>query len=68
MVSVKLTNKYELSIPTTIRKHLNLVPGQEFYIIVHENRIELIPVKPIAEYRGFLKGMEIDIEKENDRF
>ncbi|MEW5961561.1 MAG: AbrB/MazE/SpoVT family DNA-binding domain-containing protein [Chloroflexota bacterium] len=33
--------------PQAIRKSLELQPGQKVQAILYENRIELIPIKPI---------------------
>ena len=35
--------------------------------VPYGSRIELIPVKPIKEMRGFLKGIDTKIERESDR-
>lgn len=34
---------------------------------VFDNRIELVPLKPLNEMRGFVKGMDTTIEREDDR-
>jgi hypothetical protein len=36
-------------------------------VLPYENRIELIPVKELKKMRGFLKGIDTDIEREKDR-
>lgn len=36
-------------------------------VIEYAGRIELIPERDIAELRGFLKGINTDFERENDR-
>jgi hypothetical protein len=36
-------------------------------VILYEGRIELIPVKPIREARGFLQGIDTTVEREPDR-
>jgi hypothetical protein len=36
-------------------------------MVVYDNRIELIPVRPMTEARGFLAGMDTTIEHEPDR-
>jgi hypothetical protein len=46
---------------------MNLRPGQKIQVVEYEGRIELIPEKDIAELRGFLKGMNTDFEREEDR-
>lgn len=67
MTTVSVSPKYQVVIPKAIRESLNIRPGQKIQVIQYENRIELIPVKPIKEARGFLKGIDTTIERETDR-
>jgi AbrB family looped-hinge helix DNA binding protein len=59
--------KYQIVIPLRVRKLLNIQPGQKVQVIPYEGRIELIPVKPIRQSRGFLKGIDTSIAREPDR-
>jgi len=36
-------------------------------VIEYRGRIELIPERDIAEFRGFVKGIDTDFEREKDR-
>jgi hypothetical protein len=36
-------------------------------VLLYEGRIELIPVRPMREMRGFLKGMDTSVSREDDR-
>lgn len=67
METVTISSRFQIVIPQSIRKSLGLRPGQKFQAIQYENRIELIPIKPIQEMRGFLKGIDTNIERESDR-
>jgi AbrB family looped-hinge helix DNA binding protein len=67
MITVSVSPKYQVVIPKAIRESLDIQPGQKIQVIQYENRIELIPVKPINQTRGFLKGIDTTIERENDR-
>lgn len=67
MHTVKISSKYQVVIPREIRELLGIKPGQKVQVIQYENRIELIPVKPIKKMRGFLKGIDTTIEREQDR-
>jgi hypothetical protein len=40
--------------------------GAKIQIIAYRNRIELIPIKPIAQMRGFLKGISTEVNREGD--
>ena len=67
METVTISSKFQIVIPRAIRESLGLQPGQKFQAIQYGNRIELIPVKPIKEMRGFLKGIDTKIERDPDR-
>lgn len=67
MASVTISPKFQVVIPKPIREKLNLSPGQKVQAIVYEDRIELIPLRPIKEMRGFLKGIDTTVEREADR-
>lgn len=49
------------------RNSLGVQPGQKVKVILYDNRIEMVPVKPIEETRGFLKGIDATVEREADR-
>lgn len=67
MNSVKISPKYQIVIPKKIRDSLHLTKGQRVQVIAFGNRIELIPERDISEMRGFLKGINAYIEREEDR-
>ncbi len=67
METVTISPKYQIVIPQKARASLGIQAGQKVHVIVYENRIELIPVRPIQEARGFLKGIDTNIEREDDR-
>jgi len=67
MSALTISPKYQVVIPKPIREKLRLLPGQKIQAVVYNNRIELIPLRPIKELRGFLKGMDVTIEREDDR-
>ena len=43
------------------------VAGAEIQAIVYGDRIELIPVRPAVELRGFLQGIDTRVGREADR-
>jgi AbrB family looped-hinge helix DNA binding protein len=67
METVTISAKYQVVIPSAIRKSLGVEPGQKVQVILYGNRIEMIPIKPIEETRGFLKGIDTTVEREPDR-
>lgn len=67
MNAVKLSPKYQVVIPREVRENLHLIPGQMMQVIAYGNRIELMPSRDIREMRGFLKGIDTTVSREEDR-
>ena len=67
MDTVTVSPKYQVVIPKNIREALQLRPGQKMKIIEYNGRIELIPDRDISELKGFLKGINTDFTREDDR-
>ena len=67
METITVSPKFQVVIPKEIRESLKLAPGQKIQALLYENRIELIPVRPIKKMRGFLKGIDTTINRDSDR-
>ncbi len=67
MTTLTISPKFQVVIPKAIRDRLRLHPGQKVQAIVYEDRIELIPVRPVTEMRGFLPGIDTTIDRADDR-
>ena len=67
MSVVLVSPKYQVVIPKVVREALNLQPGQRMQVIQYQNRIELVPLRPIKSARGFLRGIDTAVEREADR-
>jgi len=67
MESVTISTKYQVVIPRRVRDLLKLTPGQKVRVIMYCNRIELIPERKLFEMRGFLKGINTEFSREEDR-
>ncbi|MDE2757618.1 MAG: AbrB/MazE/SpoVT family DNA-binding domain-containing protein [Acidobacteriota bacterium] len=67
MQTVTISPKYQVVIPKEIRDRLGLLPGQKVQAIAYGGRIELIPVRPARQMKGFLKGIDTKVEREGDR-
>ena len=58
MSTVTISPKFQVVIPKAIRESLKLKPGQKVQAVEYENRIELVPGRPIKEMRGFLRRID----------
>jgi AbrB family looped-hinge helix DNA binding protein len=66
MDTVTVSPKYQVVIPSRVRNSLGVKPGQKVKVILYNNRIEMIPVHPVEESRGFLKGIDTSVERESE--
>jgi len=46
---------------------MKIKSGQKIQMISYGDRIELIPIKPMKEMRGFLKGINTEVARDKDR-
>ena len=67
MDSVTISPKYQVVIPKSIRESLNLRPGQKVQAIQYGDRVELVPIVPMRQMRGFLSGIDTNVPREGDR-
>ncbi len=67
MTAVTVSPKFQVVIPKEVREAMGIYSGQKIQVLTYQNRIELIPLKPMNEMRGFLKGIDTDIRRDKDR-
>ena len=67
MDTTTVSTKFQVVIPLRVRRALGIRPGQKVQVIPYEGRIELIPLEPMKKVRGFLKGIDTRVEREDDR-
>jgi AbrB family looped-hinge helix DNA binding protein len=67
MSTVTLSNEYQLIIPKDISESIGIEPGSSFEVLSYNNRIELIPIKPINKLKGIFKGIDTNISRDDDR-
>ncbi len=66
--TVELSADYELVIPEELREAMHLKAGMRLRLLRYGERIEVIPLSPMAAMRGSLSGMDATIERdESDR-
>ncbi len=67
MDTVILSPKYQIVIPKRVRDRLKVKKGQKFQVFYFEGRIELVPTQNIKEIKGFLEGIDTNIDRDKDR-
>ncbi|MBF0533274.1 MAG: AbrB/MazE/SpoVT family DNA-binding domain-containing protein [Candidatus Omnitrophica bacterium] len=67
MTTVTISPKYQVVIPSVVRKSFGFHPGEKLHMFPYEGRIELIPAKTIKQLRGFAKGIDTRVDREGDR-
>lgn len=67
MTAVTVSPKFQVVIPKEVRESMGIFSGQKIQMLTYRNRIELIPIKPIKEMRGFLKGIDTEVKRDEDR-
>ena len=67
METVTLSPKFQVVIPQAIREALHLKAGEKLCVLRYADRVEFIRVRPLRQMRGFLRGMDTAIEREDDR-
>jgi len=67
MTEVTVSPKYQIVIPKEIRESLGILAGQKVQIMSYQGRIEVIPLRSMKEMRGFLKGIDTSVDRDEDR-
>jgi len=67
MSAVTVSPKFQVVIPKDVRESMGIVSGQKVQMLTYCNRIELIPIKPMSEMKGFLKGIDTEVSRDEDR-
>ncbi|MBV8814893.1 MAG: AbrB/MazE/SpoVT family DNA-binding domain-containing protein [Verrucomicrobia bacterium] len=67
MVTVKLSSKFQVVIPRSVRVRLGLRPGMKLQVIEYQGRVEFVPVRKPGELKGFLGKIDTEIPRGDDR-
>ena len=66
MKTVTVSSRYQIVIPRDLCRLLNIHVGQKLKARIQGAHIELVPELPLAAARGFLPGLDANVEREND--
>ncbi len=68
MNTVTVSPKFQVVIPLAVRERNHIRVGERLQVISFDDRIELIPVRPMRSMRGFLSGFDAQFNRdEGDR-
>jgi AbrB family looped-hinge helix DNA binding protein len=62
--TIKVSSKFQIVIPKEVREKLKVRAGQKLQVILYLDRIVLIPQRNIREMKGFLRGMDTQVQRE----
>lgn len=69
MGRTRVSSKYQVVIPKDVRERANIRVGQEFQVIAKGGSVTLVPDRPIASMRGFVRGMRTTgFREKKDRY
>ena len=67
MKQVTVSSKFQVVIPREVRESMDIQPGTRVQVLQYENRIELIPLREPKSLRGFIKGIDTEVQRQEDR-
>lgn len=67
MTTVTVSPRFQVVIPQSIRDALGIKPGQRIQALQYQDRIELIPLRPMRKARGMFKGIDTTVKRDHDR-
>ena len=67
MTEVTVSQKFQIVFPIEVRESMGIVSGQKVQIMAYQGRIEVIPLRSMKEMRGFLKGIDTSLVRDEDR-
>ncbi len=66
MDTVIVSPKFQVVIPRAVREQMGICPGERLEVITFDDRIELVPLRPMREMKGFLKGLDPIFRRDED--
>ena len=66
MYAATISSKYQVVIPREVREQFGLKPGLKLVFIPYKKTLRVVVVPPIEEAQGFMKGINTNIEREEE--
>jgi hypothetical protein len=67
MQTVTVSPDFQVVIPRILLESLQIQPGQKMHVVEYAGRLELIPDRDIGDLRGYVKGIDTQVDREADR-
>jgi AbrB family looped-hinge helix DNA binding protein len=68
MATTTISPKFQVVIPKEVREKLHLKSGQKMTVVTKGGMVYLIPERPLASFKGFIKGMSVaGLREDEDR-
>jgi AbrB family looped-hinge helix DNA binding protein len=64
--TVTISPKFQVVLPQRVRERIRLRPGEKLQVISFDDRIELIPIRPMSKMKGFLKGLDPTFKRDRE--
>ncbi|MDD4890429.1 MAG: AbrB/MazE/SpoVT family DNA-binding domain-containing protein [Phycisphaerae bacterium] len=65
-MTVTVSPKFQVVIPKDVRERMGIRPGLRMEVIEYLGRVELIPVGPMRSLRGFAKGIDTTVPRDDE--
>ncbi len=66
MYAATISSKYQVVIPRQVRQQFGIKPGLKLVFIPYKKTLRVVVVPSIEEARGFLEGIDTNIERDED--
>lgn len=67
MTTVTISPKFQIVIPKEVRESMHIKAGAKIVMVPLGNLIYLVPMRPLKDLEGKLKGIDTTIIREPDR-
>lgn len=67
MDAVTLSPKFQVVIPKRVREALAWLPGDKLQALIVGESVQLVPVRPMRAMRGFARGIDTTVDRDDDR-
>jgi len=66
MEASTITSKFQVVIPSKIRKQFKLKPGYKMVFIPFENTLRIVFAPPLENARGMFPGIDTEVDRDEE--